>query len=378
MTIRIKYTKKTSPTSKLIRDTLNETIPTKRLRLDNSTWTGKKNDLLINWGSSAPIASNTQALVLNKPQAVSLAANKIHTFNKLEDAGVPTVPYVVLSSEQLLDERISLIASHMETSFEKGYDTFMFRTTVTGMGGEGIHVEGNFLERITDFYDDDWDITLYYDDIYPYLQSLATEHPEYRQLFLDTKLITSYFAARDEFRIHVMMNEIIFSQRKALRTDEQRPLNPSFMIRNHANGFIFQSSNINVPESVKTASINAVKALGLDFGAVDIRYNPTTEKCAVLEVNTAPAITGKTFDAYTSSFKSIYDVLKNIDYTETTPDDWIPYTDTIIPSHLTGVSVFIRRADGWVSTYSLPAETWNWGIRHNPAAIVAYKIDTSV
>ena len=49
-----------------------------------------------------------------------------------------------------------------------------------------------------------------------------------------------------------------------------------------------------MPEVVKNTSIEAVLALNLDFGAVDIAYNEKDDNCVVLEVNTAPGMRRQT------------------------------------------------------------------------------------
>ena len=45
----------------------------------------------------------------------------------------------------------------------------------------------------------------------------------------------------------------------------------------------------------------AIKALGLDFGAVDIIYNEAEDQHYVLEVNTAPGLEGTTLQKYTEA-----------------------------------------------------------------------------
>jgi len=46
----------------------------------------------------------------------------------------------------------------------------------------------------------------------------------------------------------------------------------------------------------------SVMALGLDFGAVDIVYNENDNKAYVLEINTAPGLSGTTLEKYVEVF----------------------------------------------------------------------------
>ena len=54
-----------------------------------------------------------------------------------------------------------------------------------------------------------------------------------------------------------------------------------------------------------TLAINAIRALHLDFGAVDIIYNERENQFYVLEVNTAPGLEGTTLQKYTESINAL-------------------------------------------------------------------------
>jgi glutathione synthase/RimK-type ligase-like ATP-grasp enzyme len=60
---------------------------------------------------------------------------------------------------------------------------------------------------------------------------------------------------------------------------------------------------------VKKESIKAVKALGLDFGAVDIATIKGTDgqECCIYEVNTACGMQGTTLEKYTQAIRGYLD-----------------------------------------------------------------------
>ena len=58
-------------------------------------------------------------------------------------------------------------------------------------------------------------------------------------------------------------------------------------IRNHNRGWVFSREDMTIPDNINKTAISAIKALGLDFGAVDIAYNEYYNKLKVFEVNTA-------------------------------------------------------------------------------------------
>ena len=302
MTIRIKRCRMTSPSAKRLKDSLhfNGVEGTRLLLMEGTNWQGNSKSLLVNWGSTSPINRGTRAKVLNKPEAISKATNKIKTFEALEESGINFPWYVRKNRTDFFSEVLTKMCNS---------DILMFRTTSSGYGGEGIHVlkdiKKNAAEHVGTTEENLTNL-----DIRTYASHLFNSDTEWSPIIRSTKFVTEYFKARDEYRVHVICGGVAFCQRKGLRTDDDRPEEVNFFVRNHSNGFIFQQNDIEVPEAVKQASVRAVQALGLDFGAVDIRWNSRTGEYSVLEVNTAPAITGNTLTKYTEVFKSIHDILQ--------------------------------------------------------------------
>jgi glutathione synthase/RimK-type ligase-like ATP-grasp enzyme len=118
----------------------------------------------------------------------------------------------------------------------------------------------------------------------------------------DCALYTRYVKKSDEYRIHIFMGTIIFLQKKMLRNES---VGNNFQIRNYANGWIFGSKNIAVPQDVVEQALLAVQALNLDFGAVDVGWQANSQKAFVYEVNTAPALEGTTLDLYSQQVRRL-------------------------------------------------------------------------
>lgn len=302
MSIRIKRTGVTGPTAKLLKESLEGVgVNTRLLLSSNSSWSGAPKSLLVNWGCTAPIGDRVRAKVLNKPSKIKNATDKIKTFKLLADQGI-SHPWFVLKSEHDFIEQLANKAFATQ-----GKITLFFRTTATGFGGEGINVLENIREKTEDFLGM---VDPGYDEYLAYFTHLKHSANEWSSIIRNTVFVSEYFKARDEYRIHVICGGVAFSQRKSLRTDDDRPETPNFQVRNHANGFIFQQNDVEVPEIVKAASVKAVAALGLDFGAVDIKYNAARGTYSILEVNTAPAIQNSTLARYTEVFSSIHKILQ--------------------------------------------------------------------
>lgn len=216
------------------------------LRVQNSAFQPRERDVVINWGSSQ-CPSFAPARVLNPPKAVSLAANKRESFATLAAANVP-VPRFATDATSALGWNSTIVVRHK----------------LTGHSGEGIEI----VEPGADLP--------------------------------SAPLYVEYVKKEDEYRVHVIGESIILLQRKARNRDVE---NPNWKVRNHANGFVFVRSDVNPPECVLSAAVDAIRALGLDFGGVDVIFNRKSGKAYVLEVNTAVGMAGSTSTDYANAIR---------------------------------------------------------------------------
>lgn len=223
-----------------------------RIKHEGSRFRGAVHKKLINWGCSELNNNLLRCQVINHPDAVRTAANKLLTFQALD--GVVNIPEWTTSKEEV------------EQWYEEKDNQVVFcRRLLNGNSGNGIHISNERAELI------------------------------------DAPLYVKYVPKRNEYRVHVAFGEVIAVQRKALREGVEEP---NWKVRNHANGFIFARNEGTVPpDGVVEESLKAVEALGLDFGAVDVIYNERQDKAFVLEVNTAPGLEGETLTDYVNTFR---------------------------------------------------------------------------
>ena len=123
-----------------------------------------------------------------------------------------------------------------------------------------------------------------------------------KSLVDDAPLYSRYIKKKDEYRVHVVADEAVDIQRKALAEDQDRD-NVNWQIRNHDNGFIYVRNDVEPPEKVVTQAVLAVGLCGLDFAAVDVVWNEHEQEAYVLEVNTAPGLEGQTVDTYANAIR---------------------------------------------------------------------------
>jgi len=235
----------------------------RRIRHEGSTFRGGPRKTVINWGSSQLPRIIDGSRILNLPERVARASNKLAFFQQFtgDNAGL-VVPWTGDSREALrwLEERETVVA----------------RTILNGSGAAG----------------------------------LVLVSPDRAGDLPRAQLYTKYVMKKDEYRVHVVNGQSIDVQRKSLRRDfaeaaqrEGREIN--WKVRNLENGFIYQRENLQTPQTVIDVAVRAVQTLGLDFGAVDVIYNEQQRRAYVLEVNTAPGLEGTTVENYVRAFRGL-------------------------------------------------------------------------
>ena len=209
---------------------------------------------IINWGAGVlPPKTPNNARILNHPSAVAIASNKLKAYQKLLAAGNVNIPEFSQSRDVA------------QTWLGEG-ETVLCRSVLNGHGGIGIKL-------------------------------VAPEEG-----LTNVPLYVKYVKKKDEYRVHVVNGAVIDYVQKKLRTGSE---GNNHQIRNFDNGWIFTREGVVLPEDVKINAINAVKALGLDFGAVDVGFNVHHGVATVYEVNTAPGMEGTTVERYVQAFLHI-------------------------------------------------------------------------
>ena len=210
-------------------------------------------DVVLNWGCSSDNFPRrlTCEEILNDPNFVRIATNKLKSFNTLKGhVSIPDFTESLEEANKWLAEGVMVVERHK----------------LTGHSGEGVRIveQGEELQR--------------------------------------APLYVKYIPKVNEYRLHVFRDKVFFVQRKARKEDVPNE-EVNWKVRNLKGGFIYANRNIEVAEQAKQQAIIALQILGLDFGAVDIIYNKRHNKYYVLEVNTACGLSGTTLEKYVEIFK---------------------------------------------------------------------------
>ena len=274
---------------------------------------GKTNtDVVIGWGAKTDKEVDLgKAKVLNHPNAIRINRNKLTALQLLQKAKVSVAPFAAADSVvKELDSKKSELGLPLigRTNYHQGGANFWTCLTRT-------HVE----------------------DVINNLNN-SIKKKGYFQNYIDVKA---------EYRLHIVLGELIYAQRKVPRDDlkdaytEQQTDKIKRMaekkgakiddatlkfaldyqggkipgadniIRSNTRGWKFSNVNLEkVDKALLDNATAALKALSLDFGAVDCVLD-AEGKPWIIEVNTGPGLDGTPFKKYVDAFsRAINNILK--------------------------------------------------------------------
>lgn len=236
---------------------LAEALPAKRIRHENSKFIGGAHKVVINWGSSELPVQVQRSRVINPADRIAICSNKLRFFQYVGDrCSVPEWTTEKVVAIRWLTEKHTICA----------------RQVLNGHSAQGLVI--------------------------------MTNDP---RTHVDAPLYVKYIPKKDEYRVHVVRGNVIDIQKKVLQRAfaEEHGDDINWKVRNLANGFIYQRENIQTPVVVSQEAINAIAAVQLDFGAVDIVFNNKQNRAYVLEINSAPGIQGTTVQNYANALRNI-------------------------------------------------------------------------
>ena len=221
-----------------------------QLRTEGSKYVPRNHHIVVNWGCSrAPEWWTPDVRMLNRPDYVAKATNKLITFQEFQRAQFDHIPPWTADkgvAEQWIKEGFAVVC----------------RTVVNGHSGRGI-VMADAIDQL-----------------------------------VAAPLYTQYVKKLKEFRCHVAFGNVIDVQEKRRRSEVGSEADNR--IRNYHTGWVYCREEITEPDGMRDVAITALAALGLDFGAVDVLFNKHQNRCYVLEVNCAPGLEGSTLTTYST------------------------------------------------------------------------------
>lgn len=115
-------------------------------------------------------------------------------------------------------------------------------------------------------------------------------------------VFTIYKKKKREFRVHVFKDTVVSVTEKKRKTGWTDARDTK--IRNLANGYVFCQEVTNEPEGLRELALKAAAVVQSDFKGVDIGYNEKNDDLFIIEVNSAPGITGSNINKYVQGILS--------------------------------------------------------------------------
>ena len=244
---------------------LAKALGCKRIAIRRETYRHPQGRKVINWGSQKLYPGIPETDYINNPTAIGLASNKIKTLQKLTEKDVPTLGFTLSRDE----------AQEKLDSME--VNAIYVRHSLSTHSGKGIEVvsHGSIVPEAP----------LYTFDLYKWT--------EWR-LHVGTKV------QGDSLVAHTIRVQ------QKVRRDKTKRDPGSDPVRNHGADYVFRVQDLNIPDERQLVKVgaDALTALGLRFGAIDMAH--TADGWKVIEVNTACGLDGATtVDAYKRYFSEI-------------------------------------------------------------------------
>ncbi|NIA10681.1 MAG: hypothetical protein GWP10_13375 [Nitrospiraceae bacterium] len=252
-------------------------------------------DIVICYGAktSAPVTFGNRIKVLNHPNSIRINRNKLKALEVMKD-------HVNIAKFSKIDRNHSIVEDITYPAIAR---------TNYHQGGKGLAIclSKKQIKNLSDLVK------------FGYIQELISFKQEYRIHVFKDKIvrcvakipqadpINSWLAAYKEKTEKIAQKRGITLNNETLETCLKAVVNdltlPDLLVKSNKRGWCFKKVNIsNVPSDLVNEAKAAVKALTLDFGAVDcaIDYN---NKAYIIEVNTGPGLQGKTLELYLNEFK---------------------------------------------------------------------------
>lgn len=217
------------------------------IKHEGSKFQGKAGQFILNWGAGTGVynAKTGEATLLNPPQLIDIAVNKLDWFEQMHRRGGPRVP----------DWTTSIKTAH---GWIEGGETVVCRTKLEGCKGAGIVVAKKDLDIVR------------------------------------APLYTIKVGNKSEYRVYMFNDEVLDYRLKKGKPTE------GMMVGDDIEFVIDERP---LPEDVATQAVKAAKCLKLTTQGIDVVYDG--EKAYVLETNTAPYLGIQTAKKYAARLQQL-------------------------------------------------------------------------
>ncbi len=258
---------------------------------------GTKKLTVICWGCKTSEKINMgNHVVLNHPDKIMDNRNKFKTLKTLDKAGVSVAPFVEASKVMAaIDNTSSPITLPLigRTNYHqggKGLWACLTRGMVEIAINEGAQYFQNFMDVKTEYR-----LHVFQGEIINFQKKVPRKNME--------QAFTEQYGERIKHNAEKAGKKVDEETLKLVLSDvgKRNLAHPDQIVKSNTRGWKFSQVK-NATPALEKVAIDAVKAIGLDFGAVDCCIL-NGGNVAIIEVNTGPGLSGSSFDAYVAAFK---------------------------------------------------------------------------
>jgi hypothetical protein len=263
--------------------------------------TGKK--VVIGWGTKTKedVSLPKGVKVLNHPNAIRLNRNKLEASRTMAEAlnvnGTTKVARIATAETVKQDLADGAITFPMigRKKYHQGGKGFWECPTVSQLDS-ALNAGAQYFQEMIPIKEE-YRLHVFGDKVIHAVKKVKRTDKEYEKAFIEDEL--------ERQRILAEKNNNPFDEDMVTQVLKRQAKNaiaggPNMVLRSNRLGWKFSIVK-KYDDSLASLAVEAVKALGLDFGAVDCCIN-TDGNPYVFEVNSGPGLEGTSFDKYIEAF----------------------------------------------------------------------------
>lgn len=268
--------------------------------------------IVIGWGCKTDKASNMgKAVVLNHPDKIKLNRNKFETLKALHEKGVAVGD--IVSADRVIADlakenspiNLPLIGRKKFHQGGKNFWTCLTLSQVRRAVDQGAQYFRNFMDIKTEYR-----LHVFQGKVLNMQKKVERSNMTEAYATQHGERITNVAAKKGQKLDKGTMDYVLNN----LGSRQERP---DEIIKSNTRGWKFSQIKT-AKEGLKKVAVDAVAAIGLDFGAVDCCETNDGQFC-IIEVNSGPGLKGTPFDAYITAFTGAIAEINKTGVKKTTP-----------------------------------------------------------
>lgn len=256
--------------------------------------------MTIGWGvkTKQPVSLSDMP-TLNHPDNIAKNRNKLSSLKLMLDAGVNVAPFVDVNNIDLIGHPGSLVTLPVigRTNFHQGGKGFWNCPTLTHVKAAVNEGAGYFQNLIE--IKDEYRLHTFGDKVIYAVKKTKRTIEEMEEAFIKQEGDRQSAIAEKNGDVLDAKTMEILLRRQAKKFAQD---GANMLIRSNRLGWKFVRVKT-IDKSLEEQVVKALKAIGLDFGAVDCCID-VNGKPWIIEVNSGPGLEETTFDAWVDAFRT--------------------------------------------------------------------------